>query len=1051
MIPRSSLFGGLTRRGRLRNGWAKAAAEPDPARCAERLRVLWPAFAAKPAAYVDMWPAFLDFVLRGHAAPALTPADLTALEDIGFGLTRLEPGLSQWDALRPLLAAWDVRRQPRAACALLTRMYHALDAGQQERIAIARALAGRGARGDEQLVIYVERLREAGSAWAEPPMRALLADYLTIGFGSDPIRVKRAAELARTLTEAQLPIPGVDLALGFACLLVERRYGDAARYLENARAADPADHNALLGLVSAWTHNGDHDLVVAVARGAGGPLAPVLAGMGELSGMLSWLDEPTAPGPPPCTPAALAELNVRQLAGDWLDFAIGRAHLLAGNAGHAADLLAPLAERHPEYPQWTYHAAWALSLCGDRDGVTRHFLAARDWSTAWTVGCLLLDADPEATDRVAEELDRQPPPAEHTEVVSARLAMARRQRPAALPWQLVDAPLPEMLESLRTMLGQRFTGHAPATPLDETTRAVLAHLPLADQLLWDGLAALSTDRGRGRVLLERAAHRLGYSRAALVLAVHHLEEARYGEAEHLLARFNFRNDPDFQVLRTWVRARTDEDATADLERLAEQGNGRAHYALGSVYIGRMAGSAERRQVFAHQAAAEFRAALRDPERPVPFDAAALARCAELYDTGAPAAIDGAGWSEVEALPAPRRTAWLRWLIALAELTSEPTVGRLDAGDYLVTTMDDADDGSADVWRSVAQALTSASLADADPARASAFTDLVGRLTRRRPDPELARLYDLITAATARAGGPAGPLNGSPQGRLVKAELALRDNDQETAVRELRALTDLGPVAQLGPVLADLVAGKAPDPEIVLDIPSGLPRRTEVAIRVADAARLAEVDVNRSITLLAPVIGDIVPAELVNLRRGLPLLCAGVGLRRQPPGPLPDLILGMAADRDDDVDLAMLARCATAVGDQQLAGMLWRDAVAAQAEVTEEARAEYTRFLCHQAVLASRQGDVLGAAHQLLLAARVGSGRRLDQPMYAADEVAAFNEVFRTAVEELVGRAARNRAKGEWRAMIRSLTTARDADDERQAVLMFAQLEDLLALVERGEV
>lgn len=1044
MTPRPSLFGGLTRRGRFRNAWAKAAAEPDPAACLDRLRVLWTSFAAKPTGYADQWPEFLDFALRGQAAPALTPADLKALEDIGFRLTEPEPGLRQWDAVRPLLSAWDVRRQPRAACALLTRMYHAPNVTPQERTSIARALVNRGARGDEQLAVYVDHLRGVGSVSAEPPMTALLTDCLRVGFGADRIRRTRAGELARVLLDARLPVPGVDLALGYRCLLDERNYTDAVRHLESARAADPANPDTLLGLVSAWTHNGDHDLVVAVARVAAGPTRPVVAAMGELNAMLVWLDEPAAPAPPPCTVARLAELTVRPAAGDWLDFAIGRAHLLAGNAAQAAQVLAPLVDRHPEYPQWTYHLAWALALRGDRDGVARRFAAVRDWSSGWTVGCLLLDADPAAADRVAEDVD----PGEFTEVLATRLAMARRERPAELPWRLVDGPLPEALESLRTLLGQRLAGGA-SPPLDGPARAVLAHLPLADQVLWDGLAALRTDRGRGRALLERAAHRLGHPRAALVLAVHHLEEGRYGEAEHLLARFDWRTDVDFRVLRAWARARTDEAATADLERLAEQGSSRAHYALGSVYIGRLvASSAERRQVFAQQAAAEFRAALGDPAQPVPADAAALARCAELADTGAPADVDGAAWAHVQALPAPRRTEWLRWLIALAELTGEPAAGLLDAGEYLVSNMDDAADDQAS--RSVALALTRASLVDTDAVRAGTLSELVGRLARR-PDPELARLHDLTTAAIARTGGPVESLDGAPAARLVKAELALHADDHAAAARELRRLTDPEPVGRLGSVLADLLDGRTP--ETVLDIGADLTARTELAMRVTDSARLADVDAGRAVMVLEPVIEDVVAGDLVDLRGGLPLLCAGIGRRRQPAGPLPDLIRRMATehDDDDDVDLVMLARCAAAVGDQQLAGTLWRDAFGKAAEVTEETRAEYTRVLCTEAVRARKRGDVVAAAHQLLLAARVGSGRGVGEWVFAIEEVAALNGVFAAAVAELGSGAARNRAKGEWQAMTRCLTAARDARDERRAMLMFAQLEDLLTLVERGEV
>jgi hypothetical protein len=1045
MIPRPSLFGVFTRQGRFRNGWAKAFAEPDPVRCLDRLRALWPRFGDQPGAYAEMWPAFLASVLGGRTGPVVSPADLTALEDIGLRLAG--HGLRLGDALRPLLTARDLRRQPQAACALLTRMYHVPDVPAAEKADIARALATRGARGDDQLAIYVAHLEWSGSVRSESVMLALLTEYLSVGFDADRVRIKRAGELAGRLRTAALPVANVDLAMGFASLLIDHGYPRAAHHFELARAADRSSLAALLGLLAAWARHGDHDLVVAVTRGATWPLPPVVARLGELCVMLMWLDDPRAPGPPPCDLNRLVDLDVRILAGDWLDFAVGRAHLLAGNAGQAAAILVPLAERHPECPQWNYHAAWALALRGDREGVRRHFLAARDWSGGWTVGCLLLDTDPDAVDLLAGH----PTPDEYTDVIDTRLALARRRRPAPLSWPPGDCPLPEALESLRTMLGQRLTGSA-ASPIDHTVRAMLDHLPLADQLLWTGIAALATDRGRGRAALEQAAHRLGYPRAALVLAVHHLEDGRHGEAEHLLGRFGWRTDPDFQVVRAWARAHTDDGARAELERLAAAGSSRAHYALGSVYSGlMMASSADRRRVFAEQAAAEFRAALADPDHPVPADAAALARCAELVGTGDPADADGAGWAAISTLPAARRTPWMRWLLAIAELTGGATTSQGDAAEYLVDQV--ADTESVDVRRAVAQILGRACLVAPDPQRAGTLAQLIGRLALLLPDPEIGRLRDLANAASARLGGPVEPDNTSLTMRLVEAERSMARDDRPAAAAELRLVRTVDePVGRISVVLADLLDGGAPTPDEAMDVPSGLPRRTNLAMHVVKAATLADHEPDRSIAALVPVIGEVELTDVVDLHRGLPLVCARIGRLRQSTGMLADLILGMATTHDaaggDDEDLVMLARCAAAIGDQNLAARLWRDAFAGQPEPVGETRAEYVRFLCHQAVLARRRGDAMEAAYQLLLAARVGSGRALGPRAFKGDEITALHDVFETVEKELQG-AARKEATAEWRTTVRCVAAARQAGDERRAVLLFAQLEDLVDLVGRG--
>jgi hypothetical protein len=113
--------------------------------------------------------------------------------------------------------------------------------------------------------------------------------------------------------------------------------------------------------------------------------------------------------------------------------------------------------------------------------------------------------------------------------------------------------------------------------------------------------------------------------------------------------------------------------------------------------------------------------------------------------------------------------------------------------------------------------------------------------------------------------------------------------------------------------------------------------------------------------------------------------------------------------------------------------------------------EYVRFLCHRAVLAHRQGDVLEATRQLVLAGWADSGHRFDLREVVADGVAVLNEVFDTAVDEMRSSAARNRAKGAWQPTVQRFDIARTAGDDRRTTLMLAELEDLLELVTRGEI
>jgi hypothetical protein len=1047
--PRRTLAGVFTRRGRLRNRWAAALAEPDTELSLAHLRAVWPEFGRNPMAFSALWPSFLTAVLDDRLVRSLSPADLASLEETGLLMASQPlPRLSLRDACGPLVTAQDLRNEPQAASSLLARLYWSPGAMKEERATIARTLATRGAQGDQHLAVYTDHLKPLKNNTAEPAMLAVLTSCLTVGFDVPALRIQRAGELARNLRKARITFPGTDLAIGYSYLLIERKYAEAAARLERAYNTNP-DATALAGLLSAWIRDCDDDRIAAMARRTGLPDSPTVAALFKLSATLAWLEEPAAEGPRPSTAEELAATGIASQAGEWLEFAIGRLHLLEGDARRAVDVLVPLAEAHPERPHWNYHAAWALQLVGDRSGVLKRFHAASGWEGRWTLGCLVLDSDPSSAELVVRELGEN---ATRTGILAVRLAMAGHRKPPKLAWKPAAGSAEEALESLRTELGRRLAERKPLALEEPPVRSIFLHLPLADRMLWWGLVSLPADPAGGRALLEHAAHLLGYPRAALVLAVHHLEESRYGEANSLLDQFSWRRDPAMSVLRAWLKARAgDDDATTRLEHLAGKGDARAHYALGSVQLGRAAEARpERRELFTRQAAAEFRAALEDPARRVPADTAALAFCAEQLSTASGTTDGSRYWPELANWPGSRRPAWVGWILALAELADDPGVVGPGVGEHLVSLLEEAESANPAAAGNVASGLLSAALSTGNLKRANAFTVLIGRLAHAAP--EIPGLHDLAKAASVRLRPSdrsvklVEPEKASPAMLLVAAERALGRDNPAAASRYLRLRpSSAEPGDRTGLLVADILDGRVPEPGAFAEPAADVPARTALALRVAQAAALAETDPGKCVETLVPAIRDHDLTGVVDVRKSLPLLCADAGRRRRIPARLAEMVRELAEAGGQGVNPLLLARCAAVVGEQRLAATLWARALSKTEDVPETVREEYVRLIRHQAVLARRRGDELEAAQGLQLAARLSSGQVL---VPGEDEIAELNLKFQYAARYLRSNA-RHLARGQWNKTKRGLEKAIAEGDEHQAFTLLTQMQSIVDSAKKG--
>ncbi|WP_066947832.1 tetratricopeptide repeat protein [Streptomyces lushanensis] len=987
MSPSSSIGDLLTPSGRLRRQWTAAVEDPDPHSGLARLREVCVRMERRPDTAAPLWTGFLRSMVGQPFRPLLTEADFEALERIG-GLVAEAGSIPLDQAVRPLAVARTGRGERGQADELLTRLYWADSVQDQTRAALADELARSGRRDDARLRIYADLLGRAGPR--PPAVVELAADVLRVDFSSDPAQLHRANELAAT------GLPGADRAAGFYLLSVTAELDAARTRFHAACAADPRDGTALLGLLAAHVRAGQAASIPGWALDAARGAAPDVAAMGELGRVLAWFD--SGSDTPPPAAGRLAARDLTREAGPWSAYALGRLHLLDGDAARARDLLVPLTRSDTSVPQWRYHAAWSQLLCGDRAGLRPLIGTMTRRPEDWALACLLLDADPDAVPGTEAEHAAATAPPGYERIARVRRDLAAGRRPAGAEDRPVPGPpgegggLPERLEALRTALGEAYGGAGPSEMAALLRNPLYRRLPQADRLLWSGLLALRGEPEEGRRLLG-AALALGHERAALVLAAHHLEERRPGRAHRLLTG---RSGAKAELLRVWAEAAgggSDEMIADRLERLAARGLPQVPYVLGAVRLHQLAGEGatlepEDAPYHARRAARDLRRAVAAGPGAVPSDAALLLRAARTVTHGtAPGQDDGpAGQS-----PSVRQHPWAEWVLGLALLAEDPEAADVALCGRLAALVEEAGEPPPQSVTGLATALTRAGMLSEDPYRRDTLARLVRGLADRHASPEVQALAGRVTAAAMALPAVGRPPLGAarPTGAvrsvsaLASAAHDLSRGDRAAAVRQLRAAPADSAVCAL---LADVLDGRPP----VGSPPGGTGERAAL-IRVVHAAGLAESDPRRCLELLSAAAADCDLAAVTDLARVLPALFARAegtragrgaadrgrpgGAGRRPGGahPLAAAVKRLTDEYPPTLDAAILAGCATAVGDDVTAEAMWVEALdraTREGRDSGHVRARYARLLCHRAVTFHRAGEPLQSAKLLRRAAGV---------------------------------------------------------------------------------
>ena len=1000
MIPRSSIWGSFTKEGRIKNRWAHALVDEDQIRGLNRLRQIQQILVASPHQYLHLWIPFVESYLNVFAKK-ITIKDLTALEEMG-GVLLVYPDrkVRPYNIWILLIKGYDNLGEERAARSLLARIYKTSSTYKRIRKQCARDLAKRGARGDQHVDIYIDFLHNVKDRRKETDIIKLLSSLCTVDFHSGNVQLKRAGEIAQRLVKSKITdVKETHLALGLHSLIIEKNPSVAAKHFHSGHKADSENKTILTGLLAACLQNSDIETIARFTEKARSFADPVIEGILSLNTTLAWLEDRNEPGSPPLLAQNIECLNLNLYAGVILDTALGRLYLLEGEAKKAAKHFEVLVEKRPKQFRWRYYACWASILCGDFDRVADHFSDAANWKGKWTIACLMLDAIPELAEqkKVYTLLDQVTSP--FTSIASVRKALALTKRaPNTLEWQQGKGTFEEDLEALRTHLGFAFYMNDRASMEKAISMALFHRLPMADQIMWQGLhARLTGNIARSHALLEEAATKWEYPRAAFILAVWLMEVGRLNETDYFLSRAGReRTDPKLALLRAYIHARDDrtEKAFESLEQLIALNQPRAYYTLGNLYLtcaekARKSGHTKQVTRYREQATGAFDKALKTKTFTLPEDCEVLVHCAAFVtvphkETTRCSKI----WRSVERLSGSHQRPWIVWNAALARIWSGSADQAAEAGEVLVT-MCEASGYDKDPWQTaVAQALAKSCIESQNPESANKLVILLDRLLGTNTLTPSAHYHQCSVTATARLKYTAGtekqrasvqqhivrrlqmdPGNGSLA--ILLAQIHLNEKERNAAVSTLQ---DAKPENEYEQILCSLLGRLLQGQPISTEtLPQPIRQEQDRACRLLGASvafSSGELEQGYDIILSNLSEREDDMAKVVDMHRLLPLLCQYITRRKNRDiSALAGVIRRLADTSLDNHQTLTVARCAAVIGENEVASRLWEIVFEEEVPCDSRLRREHIDYLCHLAAVAYRAEDLPLACDRLRMTAR----------------------------------------------------------------------------------
>jgi len=974
--------------------------ETDPNTSLNSLRQVQQQLQENPVRFSHLWIPFLDTFLDVERVRYLAPDDLLAIEEMANVLTNpATTPLHPEDIWWRIVKSYDTRKEERQSRIFLARTYwHPSASGEWKEWCISD-LVRRGAQGDDYLTIYIHYLQNQIHLAHERQVLNLLMSICHVDFASDNVQLKRAKEVAERLLANRIQIAGIQNAQGMYALLLQHNFNEATEYFLAVLKVSNTNVIALYGLLTAYLLSNAYQKIAELQnwiKTLNHSQDPIITGLITLSSTLQWLDHPDDDGSNTIdahTIQLLEALNLQRFVGDIVNVAIGRLYLLIGEARRAAEYLNHAIANHPEKVQWRYYGAWANMLVGNKETLRNYYLSSTEWSSKWTIACLLLDQVLSETEKlqIYTYLEETAKTTTFASVITARIALARATHPPTMNWKAGTGSLEESLEALRTAIGTAFYTGNNEQVKHLITQPHFQRLPLADQLLWKGLQALLAGQFiQGRNLLERAAINYKYQRAAFVLATHLLEHKLLNEAKRFLSMItDEQNDPKLSLLRAYINEQEGEidNAIAQYTQLGVSGKPGAYYALGNLYLS----EAEKQRKSEHFADAQihykqamhfFNRALDMGKESVPIDCKALALCT-WFIASPDTYIDI--WSEVQQLPASHRQWWLVWNAFLARLWYGSHSDIVSLYKHISPILKYAEQMKYATLLVITQKIAQVCTQAKDNEEVETFVKILDGIVQWSDQQSIKRLYQIGIAGATRTYYQYVPSQKRHQVledithrmqadqangylALLLASIHLESHNQAAAVAALKAGFPTNHlVDRISSSIVQLLAGEIPlAQELSLVSENTTPELTLSSnLLKAIGAFITNDPSQGSEYLLATLNKNAAQTQtIVHLGRVLPFLWLYVSKRKENSSELVSLLRMLSENSHEVTLLVTMARCVTAMGEIEEAFQLWQRVMASELDDESLLLQEFAEFLYYRAIKMYLSGNTLKAIHYL---------------------------------------------------------------------------------------
>ncbi|RMG22393.1 MAG: hypothetical protein D6732_25890 [Methanobacteriota archaeon] len=994
MRPKYSFWNWFSKKGRLQNKWYRALQESNLEKRIQHLLWIMMRLTEEPLIFVHLWDDFLECFLDPNHITLMRDEDLALVWKAGQRLAD-EPSLS----LPPeilwfrLVKAYDDREERLKAAAVLRDIYWAPSSKTEVKARCCELLVQHKARGDQDILVYVDYLSSQKDYRGEISILDFLSTLVQVDFSSDPVLVKRAGQIAETLAHYKIVIPEIDATLGLYYLRVIKDNDKSITHFEKAIKQDSKNRIATIGLISAWIKKGEYEKVIQFRIHKELISDQTVHQLLDLSKTLYWLDNLSLPESPPLTAVELEKADLEKYVGEAMHIALGRLHLIEGSIAKAKRVLSDLVKVRPTQYRWRYYATWAAMLNGDQDEVVEQFKGLRDWPGSWAVACLLHDFDP----KLAKKLDAQQKfdlgSEKYRSVISARISMMEFAPPSSIKSKHGKGEPEEELERFRTELGLYFyqqDKEAMAKALESPT---LKRLPLPDQLMWKGLCALlHGDRMIAKTHLEKATFLYRYSRAALILCLCYLKDGQIEKARPLFDTFlSQRNDYKVELLKAYFLAAQGKmnSAIEKYENLLHQNNDdtRIHYGLANVYLVQgwtalQREEKERVRLFLESAATGFEKALQNPEKSTFPDAQIRGWCCRFI-ISPDSTINRLNelLKTLENLPLYYHDLWLSWFVTVAGLIKHSGSQTSQLGQKVMRMLEDAEQLTDDVCITLALILGRACIFAKHQNDVKELIQVIEFLSSRsghatiRKSLRLARTwlsYLETSGSTKRNAQNIGEnlyrlVQGDP-GNIAMVMLGiywcLKQNENNIALDFLHHAKPEDDLERSICLAIEYILGGRNDSRLSLENVHEALRKEylQAAYLLQATVEFSQGENEKGLNTLMTLINEepTIDLSILSPTKFLPLLCNLSLRKKQIPEALKEWINAVGETSLDTDQSMIIARCAAAIDEADVACKLWERVIGQNQGIEESVRQEYVKYLSYLAISAYQNRDFFQA-------------------------------------------------------------------------------------------